>query len=104
MELDQVDLEERPIFAPAKDVETGMRTEMRQIRVPPHRFSPLKNEWPRIFPPVVEHLKLQIRMNAKRKVIEIRTSRHTSDPGAIQKAEDFLRAFVLGFDTDDAIA
>ena len=33
------------------------------------------------------------------------TSKHTTDPGAIQKAEDFLRAFVFfGFDIEDAIA
>lgn len=32
------------------------------------------------------------------------TSPHTEDAGALQKAADFVRAFVLGFDVRDAIA
>lgn len=42
-------------------------------------------------------MKLQIRVNQKGKYVELRTSRHTVDSGALQKAEDFLRAFMLGF-------
>ncbi|KAK1815234.1 pre-rRNA-processing protein pno1 [Friedmanniomyces endolithicus] len=55
----------------------------------------------------LEHLHLQIRMNLPKKTVELRTSRHhsTGDPGAaIQKGADFLQAFCLGFDLDDAIA
>ncbi|RYP04194.1 hypothetical protein DL765_010277 [Monosporascus sp. GIB2] len=43
-------------------------------------------------------------MNPKHKRVELRTSRHTTDDGAIQKGEDFVRAFALGFDVDDAVA
>ncbi|KAG4221348.1 hypothetical protein PC116_g30176 [Phytophthora cactorum] len=43
-------------------------------------------------------------MNVKHKRVELRTSRHTTDAGALQKGEDFVRAFALGFDVDDAIA
>ncbi len=43
-------------------------------------------------------------MNIKSKSVELRTSRSTTDTGAIQRAEDFLRAFAMGFDVDDAIA
>jgi RNA-binding protein PNO1 len=42
-------------------------------------------------------------MNIKNKAIELRTSRFTSDPGALQKGEDFARALTYGFDVDDAI-
>lgn len=37
-------------------------------------------------------------------MVELRTSKFTTDSGAIQQGEDFLRAFTLGFDVDDAIA
>jgi rRNA processing protein Krr1/Pno1 len=67
-------------------------------------MTPLKAQWPRIYPPLVEHLKLQVRMNVKRKAVELRTSRHTTDAEAIQRGVDFLSAFVCGFDVDDAIA
>jgi RNA-binding protein PNO1 len=46
----------------------------------------------------VEHLKLQVRMNTKNKAVELRTSKHTTSPGALQQGEDFVKAFSLGFD------
>lgn len=45
-----------------------------------------------------------MRMNLKSRAVELRTSKHTTDSGALQKGADFLRAFTLGFDIDDAIA
>lgn len=57
-----------------------------------------------VYPPLVEHLKLQVRMNPRRKQVELRTSKHTTEDGALQKGEDFVKAFTLGFDVDDAIA
>ncbi|KAL5428447.1 pre-rRNA-processing protein pno1 [Paraphaeosphaeria minitans] len=72
--------------------------------VPPHRMTPLKTNWPKIYPPLVEHLKLQVRMNTSKKSVEMRTSSATTDTGALQKGEDFVKAFCLGFDVDDAIA
>ena len=80
------------------------RVEIRKVPVPPHRMTPLKQAWPSIYPPLVEHLKLQCRMNIKRKTVELRTSKHTVDSGALQKGEDFVKAFTLGFDVDDAVA
>ncbi|KAH7017874.1 hypothetical protein EDB80DRAFT_889022 [Ilyonectria destructans] len=99
-----IDEEGRPRFAPAKDIDPVTRVETRKIPIPPHRMTPLKKSWPTIYPPLVEHLKLQCRMNIKRKTVELRTSKHTSDTGALQKGEDFVKAFTLGFDVDDAIA
>jgi RNA-binding protein PNO1 len=64
----------------------------------------LKTSWSKLYPPLVNHLKLQVRMNVKSKAVELRTSKHTTDIGALQKGEDFVRAFALGFDLDDAIA
>ncbi|KAG9253508.1 uncharacterized protein F5Z01DRAFT_657382 [Emericellopsis atlantica] len=99
-----VDEEGRPRFAAARDIDPVTRIETRKVPVPPHRMTPLKHAWASIYPPLVEHLKLQCRMNIKRKTVELRTSKHTQDSGALQKGEDFVKAFTLGFDVDDAIA
>lgn len=100
-----IDEEGRPIFTPANDSRSGAyRVETRKVPVPPHRMTPLKAYWPKIYPPLVEHLKLQVRMNVKNRAVELRTSRFTKDSGALQKGEDFVKAFTLGFDVDDAIA
>ncbi|KAI9823234.1 MAG: pre-rRNA-processing protein pno1 [Phylliscum demangeonii] len=99
-----IDEEGRPRFAPDKTPAAAYRIDSRKVPVPPHRMTPLKASWPKIYPPLVEHLKLQVRMNIKNRAVELRTSRHTTDPGALQKGEDFVKAFSLGFDVDDAIA
>ncbi|CAI9634953.1 eukaryotic type kh-domain (kh-domain type i) [Alternaria burnsii] len=94
----------KPKFPAAKSIPLAFRREQRKVPIPPHRMTPLKNSWPKIYPPLVEHLKLQVRMNTKAKAVELRTSSATIDTGALQKGEDFVKAFTLGFDTDDAIA
>jgi RNA-binding protein PNO1 len=99
-----IDTEGRPTFAPEKDGNIVHRAEARKVPVPPHRMTPLKASWPKIYPPLVEHLKLQVRMNVKSRSVELRTSKFTTDSGALQKGEDFVKAFTLGFDIDDAIA
>lgn len=104
MEVMQVNEEGRPIFAPAKMMKASSQSDSRKIPVPPHRMTPLKASWPKMFPPLVEHLFLQVRMNLKDKAVELRTSKKTVDPGALQKGADFVKAFTLGFDVDDAIA
>jgi RNA-binding protein PNO1 len=42
-------------------------------------------------------------MNTKSKAVELRTSQYT-EAGALQKGEDFVRAFALGFALEDAVA
>jgi len=95
----------RPNFPPVA-VETGGdgTREFRKVVVPPHRYTPLKENWMKIFNPVVEHLHLQIRFNLSKKNVEIRSCKETTDIGAIQKAEDFVKAFMLGFEVEDALA
>ncbi|KAI1761829.1 eukaryotic type KH-domain (KH-domain type I) [Hypoxylon sp. FL1150] len=100
----EIDEEDKPHFAPVQNIDQAAHIQSRKVPIPPHRFTPLKNAWPKIYPPLVEHLKLQVRMNVKNKRVELRTSKHTTDAGALQKGEDFVRAFALGFDVDDAIA
>jgi len=100
----QVDATEQPLFNPEIAHATVHKAESRKVPIPPHRMTPLKASWPTIYPPLVEHLKLQVRMNVKTKSVELRTSKYTTDTGALQKGADFVQAFSLGFDTADAIA
>ena len=54
--------------------------------------------------PIVEFLKLQIRFNTKNRSVELKTSADTEDAGAIQKGQDFIEAFMMGFEVQDAVA
>ena len=99
-----VDAEGKPQFTSEANLVEGVKKERRAIPVPPHRFTPLKQAWNKVYFPLVDHLKLQVKMDPRRKRILIRTSKDTKDRGAIQKGYDFLRAFMLGFDVDDATA
>ncbi|KAG8970856.1 pre-rRNA-processing protein pno1 [Tulasnella sp. 419] len=100
------DNNDRPNFAPlsASAQKTTTATETRRIPIPPHRMTPLKKDWVNIFSPLTEMVGLQVRMNVHRRAVELRTSRHTKEVGAIQKGADFVRAYALGFDIQDAIA
>jgi len=81
------------------------KSDLRRIVVPVNRLSPLKQKWMQIYTPIVENLHLQIRFNVKTKHVEIRTSSETLDSsGALEKACDFVRAFILGFSVEDALA
>lgn len=80
------------------------KKESRKIHVPPNRFNPLKDNWMKIYTPIVDYLKLQIRFNLKSRNIELKTCTETGDIGSIQKAADFVRAFILGFEVEDALA
>lgn len=99
-----IDEEGRPIFSATKNTTEGVKKEKRAISVPPHRFTPLKEQWSKIYYPLVDHLKLQVKMDPHRKRVLIRTCQETTDRSAIQKGYDFLHAFMLGFDVDDSTA
>lgn len=63
---------EEPIFPELKEKEQKNSKEFRKIPVPPHRLTPLREHWEEIVAPIVEHMKLQIRMNTRLKRVEIR--------------------------------
>lgn len=90
--------------APKAKRERISSDELRKVFVPSHRYTPLKENWMKIFTPVVEHLNLHIRFNLKTRNVEIKAGSETKDIGNLQKAADFVRAFVLGFEVDDALA
>ena len=51
----------------------------------------------KIFEPIVEHLKLQIRFNLKTRNVEVRTCKDTEDVTQLQKAADFVKVRLLTF-------
>jgi len=81
-------------------------SETRKISIPPHRYTPLKQNWMKIYTPIVENLGLQIRCNVKTRCVEIRVGSDSlpESHGYLQKAEDFVTAFIYGFEVDDALA
>lgn len=84
--------------------EKGGKIEYRRVRCPKHRYTPLRNDWEQILMPLVQFLKLQVRFNTKNRSIEMKTSSHTLDSGALQKGADFCSAYMLGFEVQDAVA
>lgn len=77
--------------------------DLRKIPVPVNRRAALKENWLKIITPIVEKLQLQIRYNIKAKQIEIKMSKD-ADVSNLQKAADFVKAFIYGFEVEDALA
>ncbi|KAJ3156254.1 pre-rRNA-processing protein pno1 [Geranomyces michiganensis] len=95
----------KPTFKKLKPSELmATSKDMRRVPVPPHRLSPLQKDWLKLYSPLVEHMKLQVRVNLKAKAVEMRPCPQTEDAGALQKGADFVKAYCLGFEIDDAIA
>ena len=95
---------DKPMYPPL-DISAGaQKVEELAVRVPQHRMSPLKRDWPKIYEPIVTNLKLMIRMNTKARCVELRTSSQTQDISALTKASDFVKAYMMGFDVNDALA
>jgi RNA-binding protein PNO1 len=81
-----------------------IKSEIRKVPVPAHRYTPLKENWMKVYTPIVEHLDLQIRFNLATRNVEIRAGSKMVESAYLQKAEDFVRAFVCGFEIEDALA
>uniref|UniRef100_A0A3B4A2N2 PNO1 second type I KH domain-containing protein n=1 Tax=Periophthalmus magnuspinnatus TaxID=409849 RepID=A0A3B4A2N2_9GOBI len=64
----------RPQFPPISGDQLRGPDDMRKIAVPAHRYTPLKENWLKIFTPIVENLQLQVRFNLKTRNVEIKVS------------------------------
>merc|ERR1712176_75847 len=96
---------DQPIFPKISAAQaSGNKIEYRRVRCPPHRYTPLREHWEQILTPLVDYSKLQVRFNTRTRSIEMKTSKHTLDTGALQKGCDFVSAFMLGFEVQDAVA
>ncbi|GAA5899737.1 hypothetical protein JCM8208_004550 [Rhodotorula glutinis] len=91
-------------FAPVKNHNQSGLTQRRKISIPPHRMTPLKRDWIKIYTPLVEECGLQVRMNVHKRQIEMKTSKHTPHPSSLTRAADFMSAYCTGFAVEDAIA
>ncbi|XP_067938574.1 RNA-binding protein PNO1-like [Watersipora subatra] len=95
----------KPHFSKLSDKhEMSGPSEMRKVRIPANRFKALKDSWLDIYNPIVKQLFLQVRFNVKAKRVEIKSCKETKEISALQKAEDFVRAFSVGFEVQDALA
>ena len=60
--------QEQPVFPKLSAAEaSGNKIEYRRVRCPPHRYTPLRDHWEQILSPLVEYLKLQVRLQEERK-------------------------------------
>nr|XP_057914638.1 RNA-binding protein PNO1 [Doryrhamphus excisus] len=104
MDTDGPAASKRPQFPPISAENLRGADQMRKVAVPAHRYTPLKDNWMKIYSPIVENLHLQVRFNLKTRHVEIKTCKETQDISALTKASDFVKAFVLGFQIEDALA
>eukprot|EP01026_Neomeris_dumetosa_P046106 TRINITY_DN391_c0_g1_i3.p2 TRINITY_DN391_c0_g1~~TRINITY_DN391_c0_g1_i3.p2 ORF type:complete len:244 (-),score=34.58 TRINITY_DN391_c0_g1_i3:346-1077(-) len=103
-EKDDQQLPIKPNFEPLKTQTVFVKPEFRTIGVPQHRMTPLKSAWMELYKPIVEVMKLDMRMNLKKRRVELKTTKDNPDAGELQKAADFTHAFILGFEVKDAMA
>eukprot|EP01023_Acetabularia_acetabulum_P024035 TRINITY_DN2329_c0_g1_i11.p1 TRINITY_DN2329_c0_g1~~TRINITY_DN2329_c0_g1_i11.p1 ORF type:complete len:266 (-),score=41.66 TRINITY_DN2329_c0_g1_i11:226-954(-) len=97
-------LPSKPQFQPLQDEQKLSKAEFRTVAVPQNRMTPLKSAWMELYKPIVEVMKLDMRMNLKRRRMEFKTTNENPDAGELQKAADFAHAFILGFEIRDAMA
>ena len=67
-------------------------------------MNPLKKNWDILVKLIVEKMKLLIRMNVKQRVVELKNSEVCDDRMNLNRAADFLKAFMLGFELNDCIS
>ena len=58
-----MDESDQPVFPQISAAQAnGNRVEYRRVRCPAHRYTPLREHWEQILTPLVEYLKLQVRL------------------------------------------
>lgn len=90
---------------------------IRRLPVPQHRYTPLRQQWVELIKPLIMHMKLQVRMNIKRRCVELRaapapagtaavtaTTQLGDDNTRLGKGADYVRAFLMGFEQRDCVA
>ncbi|KAI5148296.1 RNA-binding protein PNO1 [Enteropsectra breve] len=76
----------------------------RTIQIPITKMRLIKKEWMKIYTPIVEHGKLQIRFNRLNRSIELRTCETTTDDSIIERAITYIQAVLYDFKIEDSLA
>lgn len=100
-----------------KDKEQQEQPFIRRLPVPQHRYTPLRQQWVELIRPLIMHMKLQVRMNVKRRCVELRAAPAPAgtpagaanmqlgdDNTRLGKGADYVRAFLMGFEQRDCVA
>lgn len=100
-----------------KEKEQQEQPFIRRLPVPQHRYTPLRQQWVELIRPLIMHMKLQVRMNVKRRCVELRAAPAPADTPAVGanaqlgddntrlgKGADYVRAFLMGFEQRDCVA
>ena len=62
-EMQRDSSDDQPVFPKLSAAQaSGNKVEYRRLRCPPHRYTPLREHWEQILTPLVEYLKLQVRL------------------------------------------
>jgi RNA-binding protein PNO1 len=81
-----------------------IEVQYKSILIPDHRIKHLKEEWLKIYTPIVKLAKLQIRFNSRSKHVEIKSCEATTDLGYLERSISYIKAIVEGFKPEDAIS
>ena len=104
--VDTVSTEKVVKYEPLKDASLTEAGQIFRVPIPQNRVTPLRTCWMRIYTPLVQQMKLQVRYNPKTRSVEMRTNPqiiYTGEGSALHRSAEFVRAFTLGFEVEDAM-
>lgn len=84
-------------------METSLQ-QLRSISIPLNKLRLIKQEWLKIYTPIVELGKLQIRFDIRDRKIDLRTCESTQDSSFLERGINYIQAIIDGFKVEDALA
>ncbi len=82
----------------------GLLIETRSVHIPKNRNTPINKDWDDLCDAIVNQLKLDTMLDAKGGKVHLRINAETDDANAMQKGENYLKAYMLGFRLKDCTA
>lgn len=78
--------------------------DLRKVSIPQHRMSPLKKHWNEILEVLVTKLNLECKVDPKKRLVMVRSPDGEKAAQLLDKAAEYLKAFLYGFELRDAVA